>query len=1219
MRRRLLSLPLGRLHLVAFLLLAAGVMMIGATEPVHAQEDPGDEPAEWRACGSTTASAPTERVTRAEILLVLDRSGSLGDVDPGGTERRRALERTRGKLTDLQERLSGFLSNTTRGTSFDIDVALAAFDTEAETITDFDSVGTNHPSDEDIAAASTSRRNTDYGPAIEKALELFEASPNSESTTNCRLLVLFTDGILDPLATASGGNPSLESRAKSHVDQLLEDLCGTDPGSRSYRNRMDRRGISTYVAVLKGNDFDRGTGTSHLDDLARASKQAMLGLTGHADSPLLEGVTPGPGCKDWSENRAGKVIDFENIDDLIKELEKAVADIESGLRRPRISCTNDPGEAELDGAWPHELTVGDPLRGQLCTVTTPLDGEARVTLTDKGDAADLDWLIDDDSPPEQFRVLSAGDPDLAFNMVSSALPTDEAFGGFDAEVEITVIWSPDPESQPDMLGESSEYIQTTTVQFAVPDREQHWIDKLITCPDDDPPVRWTGSDNSRQAAEVSRLCSVQAPPAGEFEITLTSEDARLSWSATRSGDSGDPPIRLKPGDPTTSLGAVGLRSADDPITSVFTDTLTISLIWRNELAVLEEMPIGEFEITVPLPSTEHLDCTNEAQVTAVVEATGEAEMVAVVDTGCKLRSPDEGGTVTAKVSGDFNGVFWALTDRPQTADADWLTTNQVDLDAGQPDHPLFVLIKHPDLAELVATDRESSRITSGDFSLITSWTVDGTEIGERESNRIRVLIYLPVPLCSDDPDDPIEASLAQNDQSNSTAPDLRGEARNVCRIDPPPNGRLEVRVTDARSGEEWQVSPPGNQDAMSPVLRVEAGDASVDIDAISGPLAAEQLPIEKQIDVVVTWTSALDFESQGRERVVVNIPDIQQDQPLLSCTGTPEVANSSVEVPDGPLVVDTGCVLLPPDAGTVTLDDVGGDIDGTPWQIVEDFEIGPGDDPVPILIQTTDPLVNQRYDTDIEFDLTEIWKSPSGSEQSFNQEPPRVTVVLRARPSTGMAALITLALLLAGLVVVWLILWILGRRVNRPSEPGAYRVIHQDVTATVAPGGQLELSNFDLASAVDKPAEPLAGRRSRLQGGGLTIRTTVRWWNPKDLLAGGRAKAVPQDQRSLLVAASPSSEQSDCLPVSLAHGAVIVALDPTPVSSATERNEHRGHIWILNNVRANRKTDETLGQKARQNIDKALSSLKSNLGGRPAAGASTPTRPKGPPPTRPKG
>ena len=583
----------------ALLVLAAGLPLVVAAGSVHAQAGSDG----WQPCGSTTGSA---RIERIEILLALDRSGSLENVDPNGTRRRRAVHGTRERLSILQESVSQVLSKSTAGSGFDIDVAVVAFNTTGETVAALGRVGADHPSDAAIDRALRSEGDTDYRPAIKQALAQFETSPNVDSDTTCRILVVFTDGILDPYDTAAGRRPYMENQAAAHVSNLLSDLCDTGPGMRSYRQQMEDLGVSTYVAVLRGSNFDRGGGGTHLDALATASKQTILALTGHVDSPLLDGVAAAPECEAWSEIRAGRVIEIEDIGALTDELADAVGEVGLAVRQPRIRCTRESkADAHLVGEWPQSLAIRSPGGEWLCTVAAPLDGEIILTLAGRGGPAGVEWLIDDRIEQVSRRKLSAEDADLSFDIVSTLLPKDEAAGAVvDAEVEISSVWSPEP--QPGWPEQPPEVRQPTTVRFDVPDREQQWVERLIDCRVHRR-ARWVDAVGGTRV-EAVELCAVQAPPAGEFEIALArSAGNRLSWSASRAAGGDRPtepprgePILLATGDEAIWLGGISelLAAGEIPYES-FADDVRFTLTWRSPHgAVLVARPVADVEIEV---------------------------------------------------------------------------------------------------------------------------------------------------------------------------------------------------------------------------------------------------------------------------------------------------------------------------------------------------------------------------------------------------------------------------------------------------------------------------------------------------------------------------------------------------------------------------------------------------------------------------------------------
>jgi len=516
----------------AVVVLSTGVALVMADDPAHAQTD------DWRPCED---AAENGRIEGVEIVLALDRSGSLENVDPNGTSRRRALYGARESLGRLQESVSLLLGQSDSGADLGIDLALVAFDarsdtgTGAETVAGFARVSGEHPPDGRIQAALSKGGNTDYGPAVEEALGLFKGSSNADSGATCRILVLFTDGVLDPYDTAPGERPNLERQAEAHVSNLLADLCAPDPGDHDYRQRMDDLGVSSYIAVLTNDDFERGAGNSHLDELARASKQMFLAMTGHVASPLLRGVRDAPGCESWSAKRSGEVIEMRDIGDLTEELTNVFGELGLAVRAPSIHCT--PGvvpEVGLVGDWPHGYRISDPASEPLCTVTPPLDGEMALRAGGPQLPGEAVWLIDDGEQAVEDRRLRAGDAELPFNIVSSLLPPDEPVGAVDgATIEIAATWYPDPElrtawpKQPDEVG-----VASAPLPIDLPDRETDKIKKLVDCLEYQR-ASWADADGGVRAA-APRLCNVEAPPAGDFEMTLVPDDGnQLEWSAAR--------------------------------------------------------------------------------------------------------------------------------------------------------------------------------------------------------------------------------------------------------------------------------------------------------------------------------------------------------------------------------------------------------------------------------------------------------------------------------------------------------------------------------------------------------------------------------------------------------------------------------------------------------------------------------------------------------------
>ncbi|MCY3560772.1 MAG: VWA domain-containing protein [bacterium] len=1300
----------------AVLVLSTGVTLVVATAPAGAQID------DWQPC---EAAADSGRIERIEIALVIDRSGSLENVDPNGTSRRRALYGTRESLVGLQESVSQLLGESNSGAGLGIDVALVAFDARrgagagAETVAGFARVSGEHPSDGAIQAALSSGGDTDYGPAVDEALALFEGSPNAAEATTCRILVMFTDGILDPYDTASGNRPSLERQAESHVANLLDDLCASDPGLRRYRQRLGALGVSSYVAVLANDDFQRGAGSSHLDVLAGASKQMFLALTGHVASPLLRGVSAAAGCESWSAERSGKVVEMEGIGELVGELTDVVGEVGLAVRAPRIRCT--PGvvpEVGFAGEWPHGYDISDPAGEPLCVVTPPLDGEMVLRAGGPQLPGGAVWLIGSGAGAEESPRLTAGDEDLLFDVTSSRLPPDEPVGAVDgATIEIAATWYPDPElrgawpEQPDEVG-----VASAPLGIELPDREAYRIEQLVDCREHQR-ARWDNATGGVRATAAA-LCNVEAPPAGDFEITLVSDDGnQLEWSAVRArADGGLEPVRgetvlLGSGDPTVSIGAMSqILAPNEAPYEQFEDRIEYRLIWRSQRGSIlaDRSWVVAIAIRPPDPDPP-MECDAVAQVTAARQSPG-GEWAIVVDTGCSLQSPPQ-GTNGVTVTGDVQGRVWQLTERPPEGEQSWPTRDSLDLGPREDDRHLFVGVGHPDLENLVGEEFH--------FILVSTRYDDASSV-LREQREIRsVTVYLPIVSCKSG----VKAVRVGVEPPGGGESEQLARAESLCTIDRPPNGFLEIRAADAPPGPPlgWQTLVDGDD---AEVRIVESGRDPAILDVRSGPLRSDLLgPFDSGIDVYLNWISANGHSSGSGWRGVVAV---QEDPPvLLDCSGGSAMSGSGGEVPEGPLAVDTGCVLLAPPAGEVALISVEGSVAGVSWRLPEpvrltasdddrririetdgvlpneplnrtvtfelvaaltvgdytpvpdreernvqvrfqprirircteppailgnpvevpegplvvdtgcvlqapaaagevtvevadgevagvgwvvrgDVRLEAGDDDVPILIETAGPLPNRRYDAFAEFSLAAIWRSPDGVEQSVGSQPApggaptEVAVALRARPNSGQAALLAVALLVGGLLAGWLLLAGLGQRANRLPSSGAYRLVSGQATATVTPGAGVKLEGFDLAQLLQGKSEPLIRRRGRLRAGDLTIRVQRQWWNPRDLLDGGRAAVTPQ-VKNALVAAAPSSGRPDSLRPTLAPGAVVVALESAPSVSKQDGDRHRARVWIL--IPSGGKQASGAQQNAERNLRTARDQLRKRVAPKSATGA----------------
>lgn len=992
--------------LAASLMLATAVTLTVANGQVLAQAD------DWQPCPE---AAENGRIERIEIVLAVDRSGSLEIVDPNGTGRRGALYGTREKLANLQESISGLLGGSGSEADLELEVALVAFDTEVEEVAVFAPVALDHPPDTAIEGALGSGGDTDYGPAVEQALSLFEGSANASPRGTCRIFVMFTDGILDPYDTEAGRRPNLEDQAEAHVSNLLDDLCAADPGMRRYRQRLSRLGVSSYVAVLRNPSFERGAGSSHLDVLARASKQMFLAMTGHGASPLLTGVSAAPGCESWSAERSGKVIEMDDIGDLARELTNVVGEIGLAVRRPRISCTPGESRGRLFGDWPQGYRISDPAGERLCKVTPPLDGEMVLSAGGPELPGGAVWLIDTGEDPTADRRLSPGDEELPFNIVSSLLPEHEPVGAVDdAEIEIAATWYPDPELRAAWPEQPAEVrVAGPLLLIDLPDREEYWLVRHVedTCRGHQRAV-WVGVAGGTRA-EASELCAPKAPPGGEFEMTLVPiAGNRLAWSTALAGGGGLEPvapgesIRINHGDPEVLVGATSqiLAPADRPYEG-FTDQLGFRLIWRSSLGhTLADRAVPDadsIEIEVPPPPPPSLlECDDTgAQVTAARRIADSAGWELVVDTGCRLlRQPP--GTAGVTVVGNVGGAEWRLVDPPpgDGGEESWPTREEVTVGPSATVRRLFAGVGHPELAGHLGDTVE--------FTLVPTLSIGGSVPVEGNQARRTVTVYLPMPDCADDEDAVrFTPPSSDGDEGPNPQPD-RARVEGLCEIDPPPNGTLEVRLAASAQDQapespllDWCPKSGGENNLKADprcFLSAEPDSEPLVVGAVSDSLPTDRVgAVESVVRVGLLWRSELGYESESDKPVRVIVPPDALD--LLDCSGSSAVRGGGSEVPEVPLVVDTGCVLKGHDAGRVSVADVVGYVADLRWRVPE-VSIEPGDPDRPIQIESDGVLPNEALNRRVTFELVATLTPDGDAAEQVLPDHQQDEVLVQYRP-----------------------------------------------------------------------------------------------------------------------------------------------------------------------------------------------------------------------------
>ena len=257
-----------------------------------------------------------------DVLIMMDQSGSLRNVDPDGEKRRKALRLIREKFSQSSAKnfrlailgFKGFKDGMEAGSYLDF---------TSQLLPDFKTASTSHPTDSVIEEAVKGNGDTDYKLALEASLELFEQKSNKNS---CRLLLFFTDGIIDPkegpkmqLGVALNGLPITE---EDYANDLLDDVCGVKDLSDLKKRYMEAN-IQTY-AVLLGGAFESAlTAGEHKKQMATVSLQIIRALTGHENSDLekkVSGIPRPTTCRTWDDSQSGEIVFAENVDDLVNSL-----------------------------------------------------------------------------------------------------------------------------------------------------------------------------------------------------------------------------------------------------------------------------------------------------------------------------------------------------------------------------------------------------------------------------------------------------------------------------------------------------------------------------------------------------------------------------------------------------------------------------------------------------------------------------------------------------------------------------------------------------------------------------------------------------------------------------------------------------------------------------------------------------------------------------------
>ena len=600
---------------MALLSLSAAAAARAQTPP--AVEAPPPQEGAYRPCPSGTS--------HIRLVMAMDRSGSLAAADPGGGNRRAAVEKLRQALAEKAE-----------SPTLSIQVALLAFDHESHLLMGFRPVSASVPSDRLIGeAVQDGIGDTDYGPAMREALRLFGVPPDGADIT-CDLLVWFTDGILDPLNTVArfGGRPAGSggevAAAAGRVDALIEDTCL--PGGSVY-DGLAGLDLQTY-ALLLGDAFADTDVSTHRGWMTDRSLRWIETLTNDPESALTSDIEPvcgdGQSGETLDDEQRGVVIDLDNV----AALTDAIEDIPAWVTPPSLTCAeSEKAYAEQsidDGPWsastPPVCRVdyydgADPAQREPLGPSGFSVGDCE---TDPGPQAELRWRVDIDGDEIRLTADLSG-IDWRGPVADCAAITWWAQSDGPHEIEITAdLW--------DVSESAPLHVQCS----------------------DPPEMETDGSGPPVGMVKVKTGCRATVPAVGRVTGAVSGE------------------IELPGGESAQWTGAFDVGPDDDGHEiSAEADLFHVSVVGQDTPMALEseividaqwnvagrpeprddsppESPIhwaGSFD-----PPKALVDCRADPSVDGYGEESPGGPVVA--DTGCFVLVPPE-GTVTVTVSGEL--------------------------------------------------------------------------------------------------------------------------------------------------------------------------------------------------------------------------------------------------------------------------------------------------------------------------------------------------------------------------------------------------------------------------------------------------------------------------------------------------------------------------------------------------------------------------------------
>ena len=1088
--------------------------------------------------GDAGAAAQTTQVERPcptfDLLLLMDQSGSLNTADPGGAQRRPALQDIRGDLSAAEE----------------VQVAMIGFNEEALRHAPRFAPATlrDHPSDSDIEAAIVGGGFTDYRVALTESLNAFsQARPDS-----CRELVWFTDGLHDV-------EPGITAQEVESAERLRTEVCDRiAPGFAD-------AGVATR-AVLLGSSFpDRATMT---DPLRRRMVQASVNVIGAVTGEQVVARWPVEACPAPIDVPPGDVLPIGSAPDLANRIVEATAQAR-GLLRWRDCDNLGETPALRDGKLPSgsyideiqvfsyggaltryalqsgsqaqwsPLTAGSrrfgltsdqllelPAGWELVMEVQPDPGNsaAEVSLACYSKPVDtpleMEGLIDQGQGGGPAVVLPGTPYALEVDLAPYDCPLDEFILDHDAS-RAPVSADPCPTGASIARFEftssrGDEVEQITSAEGSLVPRfaEQLWAEQarlpvdvsvegyvlagpILDCGQPQgiyPAVESSlaGPDQGSRGRLVAGECVITPPSEGTATVDAQGPPGGPDYHLeTPDGDRLPSPLQVNPGDGPQRARVVSDERPLEQLAQSPGDA-TVTASWQPE-GTLSPLPAQQEQLSVPSAGGPPIDLGSDDQPVVIEDSLDPDNPASRVVAGEFTVDPPEAGAVAVEVPESPDGLAYDIeTNRGEPL------SNPFVLDSSDDPQTIRIISGEVPLDDL--------REAWGDVTIVVKPPPDEDGIVVPWIYRVEFPPLLPQP------------------PTCRSRPRLEGElpyrvVAAECDLVPPAEGTLRVDVDGLPNELAYGIANPEGE-ARSVPLELGAGDEHLRILIVS-----RELPFDGQerweTEGVVTVTAA--WQSRGEATLVAQdtfeVPHLAPD-PLVCADATMQLRNAADdEVPAEPLRATVVCSShWPGPSGELRLrlEPVGSPV--VDWLFergsrVEDggrtLVLEPGEELSEIGLVSSDTLPNDRIEASGTVTMSAEWVLPPLAAPLTGSVELEYRLDLWPRSNPWLALVITL---LAGLLT-----WLLFYRVMVHSNrlPPARNFFAKRVEFSTYRDARGTLSSTELSSLRLEDSDPIGSEHDMIRVDGGSKRRFLRaddlqidaehasWWNVSALLRGG--------------------------------------------------------------------------------------------------------------------